>query len=105
MLSHEERKKCKEEKDEEPSRKFTVKDLVESCAEVNKFFKKFINIELNTKIFSLVERTDHSALFTSRFMTKNETNQANQHGHVQKNGTSSRRTSEGPSEATQEKAL
>lgn len=43
------------------SRKFTVKDLAEAFADLNKIFKMFENMDPNTKMFSLIERNVHAA--------------------------------------------
>jgi len=51
-----------EEKYEEPQRKFTVMGLVEAFGDLNKFLKKFENMDPNTKRFSLIERNVHGSL-------------------------------------------
>ena len=57
-----EKKTAGEEKEEEPQRKFTVENLAEAFADLNKLLKKFENMDPNTEKFSLIERNVHGAL-------------------------------------------
>ena len=64
IAEEEEREKetAGEEKEEEPQRKFTVENLAEAFADLNKLLKKFENVDPNTERFSFIERNVHGAL-------------------------------------------
>lgn len=77
-------------------KKFTLKNLAETFADLNKLIKKSENIDLDPKMFSLTERSVYSALSTyKQSMKKTKTNdKANHFGHIsEKSDIFSRRVS------------
>ena len=100
IAEEEEREKetAGEEKEEEPQRKFTVENLAEAFADLNKLLKKFENMDPNTEKFSLIERNVHGALSAYKQIydeKKKRTKKTTMdNGHIsEKSDTSSRRAS------------
>jgi hypothetical protein len=72
-----------------------VKGLAKAFADLNKLLKKFENMDLCTKRFSLIERNVHSVLSAyKKIYDEKKKHHANHHGHIsEKSDTSLRKAS------------
>lgn len=66
ITEEDEREKKTAGEKEEPPRNFTVKGSAEAFADLTKLLKQFVNMDPNTRKFSLIERNVHGAVSACR---------------------------------------